>query len=62
MPLLRKIRALDTLTISRDGEPPVVVQVRRVNAVEVRLCVIAPDDVRVIQASQGRIVDDLEHA
>jgi|SaaInl25SG_5_DNA_1037380.scaffolds.fasta_scaffold00196_7 hypothetical protein len=61
MPLLRKIRALDTLTISRDGEEPVVVQVRRVNAAEVRLCVIAPDDVRVTQASNGRILTDADH-
>lgn len=61
MPLLRKIKALDTLTIGRKGEAPIVVQMRRVSTTEVRLCVIAPDDVEVIQASEGRIVNDLSH-
>lgn len=61
MPLLRKIRAFDTLTIGRDGEEPVVVQMRRISTSEVRLCVIAPDDVKVIQASSGQVVDDRAH-
>lgn len=61
MPLLRRIKALDTLTIGRKGEEPIVVQMRRVGTTEVRLCVIAPDDVEVIQASRGEVVDDLSH-
>lgn len=57
MPLMHKIRTHDTITIGRDGDTPVVVQLRRVTATEVRMCIIAPDDVRVIHGSRGAVVD-----
>lgn len=61
MPLLRRIRTFDTLTIGRDGEEPIVVQLRRVTTSEVRLCVIAPEDFDVVQASNGVVVEDDQH-
>jgi len=61
MPLLRRIRTFDTLTIGREGEEPIVVQLRRVTTSEVRLCVIAPDEFDVVQASHGTVVKDTDH-
>lgn len=58
MPLMRKIRTHDTLTIGREGEEPVVLQVRRVGETELRICIIAPDDVRVLHGSAGFIIAD----
>lgn len=61
MPLLRKMRVHDVLTIEVPGQAPVVVQVRRATDAGLRLCIIAPDEVSVTQARRGELVADQDH-
>lgn len=62
MTLLRKLRLYDTMTVGREGEPPIVMQIRALSASSVRMVVIADSNMDINHARKGRLLTDEELA